>query len=73
MTQAAGAEKYTLFVIPFGVAVKTAAEFAIMQQRFGWFVAVEHRHHILDGHPMTGLVEIHGINHITPFHEAIDN
>lgn len=40
VTQPAGAEKYPLVVISFGMAVKTAFEFAIVQQRFRLLVAV---------------------------------
>ena len=73
VTQPAGAEEDALVVVPFGMAVEAAAEFAVVQQRFGGLVPVEHRHHVLDGDPVAGLVEIHGIDRVAALHETVDD
>ena len=71
MPQPTRAEKDAIRFTAFRMTVKSLAEFTVMQQRFRLFEAVQHRHDVLDGNPVPGLVEIDGIAGIRPFHKPV--
>ena len=61
VAEPARAESHPGSVAEFGVAGQVSAGLTVVEDRFGGQVPVEHRHEVLDRHPVPGFVEIGGV------------
>ena len=73
VAEAARGEEHPVPLVALGVAVEAMAELAVVQQPLRRLVAVEHRHGVLDGDAVAGLVEVHRVHRAGALHEAIDD
>ena len=70
MAQSTGAEAHARCVAELGVAGQVRAGLTVVKDGFGGQMPVEHRHEVLDRHPVAGLVEI-GVVGLPGPHEPI--
>ncbi len=73
MTKSARGEKHAIFFIAFGMAIVSFVVLSIMQERFRLLIPVQHRHHILDSHPVPRFIKINRVNGIGALHKTVDN
>ena len=73
MTEPAGGEEDPRLILALRMAVIAMFVLTIVQQGLCLAMAVQYRHHILDGYPVAGLVEIDRIDVRVALHETVDD
>ena len=71
VTETPRTEKNAPGVVTLRVSVQTASVLPVVEQFFRVLVPVQHRHEVLNRHPVASLVEIHGIDGIRSFHKSV--